>query len=141
MPTLQQVKNTIDTYLTQFWPLILANQEAFLEPRFFQGLELLNPLPLYDATTNGAKKSTLLDTKPSDRDVTWNEFNIPGFNKNTLFPCGIQCDEYLGPDGKGWQVLLSFNYDTGAEVQLWAKVKQSGPETWREHDWTQVEVL
>jgi hypothetical protein len=69
------------------------------------------------------------NTCPSDQ----NCLDISGLLTDTMV-ISLSVNTYLGPGGMGYEVVASHEVDG----QTWQRVRQYGPETWREHDWVQV---
>jgi hypothetical protein len=66
---------------------------------------------------------------PSDQ----NCLDISGLLTDTMV-IDLAINTYLGPGGMGYEVVASHEVDG----QTWQRVRQYGPEIWREHDWIPV---
>jgi hypothetical protein len=69
------------------------------------------------------------NTCPSDQ----NCLDISGLLTDTLV-INVAINVYQGPGGAGYEIVAEYEVDG----QTWQRVRQYGPETWREHDWVQV---
>lgn len=122
-------RNTANTYLANLATFVTNKQNAYFTAngRYFQGRRLIVSAP------------TVTD-HPTDQTATWNDF---GVTKAADLPDGsgitaieISCHTYVSPSGPGWvgQVDVSFDGST-----YWRRVKNFGPETWRDTSgWDQV---
>jgi hypothetical protein len=131
-PSGAQTRATIDAALTQHWTKInnwMNNYAAGRGGRFFQGLRSHSVVP----AGGQAAAPDRLSSRPTDQAETlgelWNGAQLPG-----LVPFALTINVYDGPDGRGWEAVIEM-VDNG---QLWQRVVNSGPETWREQPWALV---
>ena len=124
----------IDALLTQHWTKInnwMNNYAAGRGGRFFQGLRSHSVVP----AGGQASAPDRLSSRPTDQAETlgdlWSGAQLPG-----LLPFALTINVYDGPEGRGWEAVIEM-VDGG---QLWRRVVNSGPETWREQPWQVVEA-
>lgn len=101
--TLTQVRNRINSFLTDLWPKIVTRQNTYFtnHGRYWQGIKTF--VPDGEADTDPTPDLTL---KPHDQAESW---QAAGFHLDlpTTLPCGFQINTYNnGADGKGWVGLV-----------------------------------
>lgn len=79
----------------------------------------------------GARTTGDATAKPSNPAVSWADVGVvPPLDQT------VQADYYSGPQGEGYVVVSEWTDPiTGA---VWRKVTNTGPETWRAHDWQRI---
>ncbi len=125
-----QAQALADQWVTDRWALIAARQEAkLLLGHYWQGLPSHSVVPAYTGMVDAAATGGQLTSSPSDQPATWLDV-LPEVQTDKV-PGRVTIDVYNSPSGKGWTLTieLKFNGD------LWQRVKNVGPETWRELAW------
>lgn len=102
--------------------LIEAYQVEFIKshPVYFQGLKTHSSVP----TKNSTADKLLI--KPADRAESWSDTGLISSD----LPFSVQINDYVGPLGKGWEVV----FITSDGVDDYICVKGFGPES-RTKDW------
>jgi hypothetical protein len=134
LPTLTQVRDTIDTFVTNRWPTIVARQENFRtnRGRYWQGLFTHTLAPAWTSAADGSSLGDRLSEGPGDQFSTW--LNVFPEWATELLPARVRIDVYDGPDGQGWVVTVEATHNGN----LWRRVVNVGPESYRAQPWTQV---
>jgi hypothetical protein len=135
MPTLNQVRTRIDSFVSEKWPTIVARQENFRtnRGRYWQGLLTHSQIPEHTSSTWGEALADKLSENPSDQFENWSAV-FPEWVAE-LLPCAVQCDTYDGPQGQGW-TLTVWGFHNG---DLWTRTVNVGPETSRARPWARVQ--
>lgn len=129
-PSGAQTRAAIDAAVALHWTKIANWMNTYAAGhggRFFQGLRSHTAVP-----ANGLSAAPdRLSARPTDQAETlaalWGGAELPG-----LVPFALTVNVYDGPAGRGWEAVIEM-VDNG---QLWRRVVNSGPETWREQPWT-----
>lgn len=134
MPTLNQMRNAIDAFVTNKWPTIVARQENYRTNRgvYWQGLRTHLVEPAHTSSTDGSKLADQLNAGPSDAFSTW--ANVFPEWLSELLPACVWVDTYGGPDGQGWV----FNVLATHNGTRWHRAVNVGPESYRAVAWHQV---
>ena len=156
MPTLAQVRNKVDDWLTDaVWPVIVTRQGIYKDGvvdhyeddgeggqypvyssqphgTYWQGLKTHAIEPDHVTADYADTVPDLLDGQPSDQPVSWTDW-IPEIN--TSMPCAFVIDVYDGLDGQGFVASVYARYNG----TLYSRSQNSGPETWRTVDWRLVD--
>lgn len=130
-----QARAAIDAALITHWAKIqnwMTTYAAGHGGRYFQALRSHTTPP-----ANGAASAPdRLTLKPTDQTETlaqlWNGASLP-----SIVPFALTVNVYDGPAGAGWEAVIEM-IDAG---QLWRRVVNSGPETYRDSAWSPVVVL
>lgn len=129
MATPAQIRNAVDTRLTQLWNAIQNKQDAYAAAhngRYWQGLRTKAIAPADGAT----ELPDVGQACPTDQlGQPW-----PNAILTTPMEMALQIDVYDGPAGRGYQAQVWVTI--GANT--WTRVAQVGPETYRAHGWTQL---
>ena len=133
--TWQQRKDKADSFVTQRWSSVQIMQTGYLAQhgRYFQGIVTHD-----DAPGDGGNVPPGLDRRPTDQAESWRDVGAA-----PLFPPGMEASAevhvYDGPQGKGYAIIARMlNDSVGGDGLVYARTWNSGPETWREHDWQPV---
>lgn len=117
----------LDGFLDEVFLALQKHQTAYFtgEQRgsYWQGLHLCSMTPEDGATM----APDAADQRPTNETVAWADLGI----LPALVPCCCWVDTYAGPQGPGW-VLSAAVMVKGVR---WMRMRQVGPERWREHDW------
>lgn len=122
------LQKACDSFLSDLFAQLQTAQAAYYQPggRYWQGLATPTPVP-----TKTARRAPDLTRKAGGHEAAWGDL---GLTLPDTLPCAVEVHEYDGPDGAGW-LLIGTVTESGVP---WRRVLQSGPETWRAHDWTAV---
>lgn len=135
MADLNTLQTRIDAWLdANIWPVVQSTQDAYViaNGRYWQGQITHNALPAHTiAADNDIPGDNLADT-PSDLVESWLD-KFPALNGVNM-PCSAKINIYDGPAGTGYVVELRFTHE-GTE---YVRVRNFGPETYRETPWTEV---
>jgi hypothetical protein len=136
MPTLSQMRDQVDQFLTDRWAMIRNRQNAFQAShgRYWQGLITHDACPTHTDAADGSSVGTRLNRGPTDQIATWLDV-LPEWAGESLPAC-IQVDVYDGPRGQGW--VLSVQAAHGGN--LYRRSQNVGPETYRTTAWQRLEV-
>lgn len=127
-PTPAQIRNAVDTWLSNRWSAIQTMQANYLAAhgRYWQGLKTHSVRPADGAET----APDLLNDKPTDQAHRWSDvFTLPA-----TMPARVTINVYDGPQGRGYEAIVSVKI--GSDV--WRRVAQVGPETHRARGWHRV---
>ena len=111
--TLNQLRNRVDTKLTNMVPILVARQNAYFtnHNHYWQGLITFTALPSHTASTVADSLADRLAFHPTDQSESWSDL-FPEFNIET-FAAGAIVTVYDGPTGvdKGWilRVIVKYN--------------------------------
>lgn len=135
MPTLTQIRNAIDNFVTNKWPTIVARQENFRANRgtYWQGLATHTSCPSHSNSTDDSKLGDRLNETPSDQFATW--LNVFPEWVTELLPACVKVDVYDGPQGQGWVLTVEAIHNG----TLWRRSQNVGPESHRTQGWHQVQ--
>lgn len=128
MPTLNDVKATVNSWLAARWPLLVERQEAYftIHARYFQGLWTHRSAPDDGAETAPDQRTS----KPDDQQAHWADFiSLPD-----VLPCALRIDMYESEQGHGWTATVLVRV-AGTRYQRTAHM---GPQTWRVQNWRSV---
>jgi hypothetical protein len=136
MPTLNQIRTAIDNFVDNRWPTIVARQENYRtnQGRYWQGLKTHLVAPAHTSSTDGSKVGDLLDQSPDDQGEFSTWLNVFPEWLSDLLPALIKVDVYDGPQGQGWTLTVEATHNGN----LWRRVVNVGPESYRAKAWTQV---
>ena len=129
MPPTAQLLKSIDARLDPLWPGIQGKQLAYLQShqRFFQGLSTHSRPP-----TDGADvKADRINLRPRYQAEGWDAMGLPKVAGAVSLPCCLRCDQYRGPAGSGYVLTMT----VVVNGETWTRIKQQGPETFREKAW------
>lgn len=125
MPTLQEVRDKVDTRLAQIWPVITNRQDTYfqLHGRYWQGI--IDPQSLITDATDTDLDSSL---HPTDQQETW--LDMFGAQLPAQLPMQIQIDAYQSVEGHGFvaTVYVKFNGN------IYSRSRGIGPED-RNQSW------
>lgn len=128
MPTLQEIRDAVDTRLATLWGTIQSREDAYAAAhngRYWQGLRSHTVTPADGATALPDIGTACPTDQPGQ---PW-----PLSIRQTAIECAIQIDVYSGPFGDGYSATV---YVTVAGA-LWTRTAQVGPESWRQRGWRQ----
>jgi hypothetical protein len=131
MATLNEVKETVNSWLAARWPLLVDRQAAYytIHERYFQGLWTHNVAPDDGAeTAPDAHTST-----PSDQQARWSDF----FSLPDALPCALRIDIYESEQGQGWTATVRVR----VAGTLYQRTAHVGPQTWRVQNWHSVTLV
>jgi hypothetical protein len=138
MPTLQQVRDTVDTKLANFWTnQVVPRQAAYLAAHgeYWQGLAIFNvdnlPDNLDDGSSTVAAIIPILNTHPTDQVETWADL---AFNLGVTVPFAASIDVYDGPLGKGYVGTVWVKWNGN----FYTRSQNVGPEDYRTRPWQQI---
>jgi hypothetical protein len=128
MPTLNEIRDAIDSRLAALWAHIVSRQNAYYAThgRYFQGV--LTP----NTPADGQEIAPVLTRKPHDQAETW---SAAGYNLGATIPMSIALDTYETASGHGWvgRVRVTVNGRT------WARARGAGPDAAHyTHGWREV---
>lgn len=130
--TLVQLRNRVDVWLTNRWPMVVSRQNAYLtnHGRYWQGLITHTSIPAHESTTSADSTGDKLTLRPTDQTETWLDI-FPEWSSESL-AAAVVMDVYSGPEGQGWiaTVFVKFN------GTIYKRTKATGPETWRDSVWS-----
>jgi len=132
MPTLQEVRTKVDTWLTARWPTVVSRQDTYFiaNGRYWQGLKTHVAHLEYDDNTDAESQGDNLDSSPTDQTKNWQDA-FPILSTLTL-PALFIVDVYENNDGHGW-VLTAYVRFNGT---IYARAQNgSGSETNRTYAW------
>lgn len=138
MPTLNQMRNAIDNFVTTRWPTIVARQENFRtnRGRYWQGLPTHLTCPAHTNSTDGSKTGDRLEESPDDQGAFSTWLNVFPEWLSDLLPACVRVDVYDGPQGEGWVLTIEATHNG----TLWRRSQNVGPEGHRTQGWHQVPV-
>ncbi len=136
MPTLVQVRNAINSRLSDLWTNhIVPRQADYLAAhgRYWQGL-VFNGVPNNASSGDPTVAETACDhtKKPTDQVHSWAD---AGVSAGATWPAQLRIDVYNGPTGHGFVGVARVQWNGN----VYQRSHNTGPETWCTHDWTQVE--
>lgn len=135
MPTLLQVRDRVNNWLEQRWPIVVARQETYFSNNgtYWQGLLTHNAPPEHTTDADGDTAPDNLDGKPTDVSLAWRQFfsELDG----VPMPAQLRMDVYSGPLGPGFVATVTIGYNS----TLYRRIQQFGPESWRNVSWHEVE--
>ena len=134
MATLNQMRNAIDTFVTNHWATIVARQENFRanRGRYWQGLPTHFVCPAHANNTDGSKVGDRLDEGPGDQFSTW--LNVFPEWLSELLPACVRIDVYDGPQGQGWVLTVEATHNG----TTYRRSQNVGPEAHRTQEWHAV---
>jgi hypothetical protein len=136
VPTLNQVRNAIDNWVTNRWATVVARQENYRanKGRYWQGLRTHLVPPAHANNTDGSRVGDNLNANPTDQFESW----LAVFPEwlTELLPACVRVDVYDGPSGQGWVLIVEATHNGN----LWRRRVNVGPETSHALPWTQVPV-
>ena len=135
MPTLKQVRDKADNWLTLRWSMVRDRQIAYAanhDGKYWQGLRTHTfELEYTDSVDAGAPADNLADS-PSDVAESWLD-RYPELASVNI-PAVFIMDVYDGPSGKGFVLTVGAKWNGNK----YARSQNYGPETWRTVGWHQV---
>lgn len=134
MPTLAEIRQKADDWLTAKWPTLVARQDAYFaaKGRYWQGIRTPNAIP-----QDGADTAPVTNLKPAYQAEDWADVGLTAAVLGTL-PMRLRIDQYDGPSGRGWVATATVVVTSGAGAGTYVRSRQVGPETWRTQAWTKV---
>lgn len=135
MPTLNQMRNMIDNFVTNKWSTIVARQENFRanRGRYWQGLATHSACPAHASNSDGSKVGDRLNEGPGDQFSTW--LNVFPEWLSELLPACVRVDVYDGPEGQGWVLTVEAMHNG----TLYRRSQNVGPESHRTKAWHTVQ--
>ena len=134
MPTLNQIKNRVNSRALVLWNLLQTRQETYLQNNgiYWQGLITPSQLPEFSDVDDSPLDADNTDKNANSHDVSW-DIILPEI-KNTPLSAQIRVDTYEAPNGHGYSLTLRLIYNG----QVFSRTKQHGPETWRDENWHEL---
>jgi hypothetical protein len=134
MPTLNQMRNAIDTFVTNKWPTIVARQENYRtnRGRYWQGLRTHATDPAHTSSTDGSRLADQLNQAPEDAFQNW--ANVFPEWVSELLPACVWVDSYNSTAGMGWVLNVRATHNG----IIWQRSVNVGPESGRTSGWRQV---
>lgn len=136
MPTLNQMRNAIDNWVTNKWPTIVARQENFRtnQGRYWQGLPTHFTCPAHSNSTDGSKTGDRLSESPDDQGQFSTWLNVFPEWLSELLPACVRVDVYDGPQGQGWVLTVEATHNG----TTYRRSQNVGPESFRTQGWHEV---
>ena len=136
MPTLNQMRNAIDNFVTNKWSTIVARQENFRtnRGRYWQGLPTHLVCPAHSNSTDGSKTGDRLGESPDDQGQFSTWLNVFPEWLTELLPACVRVDTYDGPQGQGWVLTVEATHNG----RLYRRSQNVGPESFRTQGWHEV---
>jgi hypothetical protein len=128
MPTLSEIRQTVNNWLAVRWPVLVDRQEQYFASRehYFQGLWTHSAAPIDGAETSPDR----LAASPTDQAARWPDFiTLPD-----LLPCALRLDVYESEEGHGWIAVLRIQ----VAGTIYERQAQVGPDETRTSDWQPV---
>jgi len=132
-PSPSELMAKVDSLIVQFLPTAISWQTTYSAThggRFFQGLRSHSVIPADGADVAPDQ----LASHPTDQADTlasfWNGGRLP-----SKTPFAVTVNVYDGPDGRGFEVVISFV--SGGVTYV--RVVNVGPESYREQAWAAVQ--
>lgn len=143
MPTLNQVRNAVNSRLADLWTNQVQPRQATYfgnRGRYWQGIVTTNVdvLPANnDADVGVAEVTPDVSRKPTDQAESWSGASI---NLGSSIPMALQIDVFDGPNGRGYVgiVYARHNGNLYTRAQEAHEPGVTG-EPWRTHDWVLVQ--
>jgi hypothetical protein len=131
MPTLNEVRDTVNSWLAARWPLLVERQEAYftIHARYFQGLWTHSVVPDDGAEIAPDQRTS----KPGDQQARWADF----FSLPDVLPCALRIDVYEGDQGHGWTATVRVR----VAGTIYQRIAHVGPQTWRVQNWDTVTTV
>jgi hypothetical protein len=129
LPT--NLQSSIDAMLLSVAPQIATAQALHVSARgrCWQGKLTHTAIP-----ADGALAAPNVDAKPTDQTTSWRDIGIA---LPSLMEAALSIEAYLGPQGSGY-VIHAHVISGGVRYR---RAIHSGPETWREQNWTAMKVV
>ena len=120
----ERVPQRVQQQAATFAVNMATKQEAYnrAHGRYWQGLRLRR-----DAVVDGER--------PTDEYATWSAMAADVVPDER--DADIIVNIYESPEGHGYEIVTEYRDNRG---RVWRHVDQVGPERWRAHDWTVLEV-
>ncbi len=133
MPTLAQVRNRVNNWLSDRWPLIQARQAAYFRRhgRYFQGLPTHSEPPQHSSAGDNDEIPDRLNGRPTDQAESWRDF-LDELHDAPL-PAAIRSDVYQGWRGFGYVITVQVRFDG----DTYERAQHVGPEADRAFNWRQ----
>jgi hypothetical protein len=133
MPTLLEVKDKVDNWLSSRWPTVVAREATYASNhggQYWQGLWTNVNLPSHDdGADDGDEIPDNLVSHPTDQSETWLDL-FPEL-ENVPVPAALWIDVYNGPIGRGYIANVALKY-LGV---IYHRAQNVGPETWHTTGW------
>ncbi len=137
--TLIQVRNRIDTWLTNHWSIVVTRESTYAGNhggKYWQGLITHSIVPAHTGAVVGDSVGNQFTLQPTDQNSNWNDA-LPGETWLTeTWPAALVIDTYDGPLGKGWVATIYVRYNS----TIYFRVKAFGPDTSYDKPWTVLDV-
>lgn len=129
--TLVQLRTRIDAWLVDKWPVIQAKQDSYFtqKSRYWQGLATHLDIPSQTTVQDNDIVPDAFSKHPTDQQESWLEA-FPSI-ANLPFPCQLICNNYDGPRGKGYVIIIRALYNG----TIYARSQNVGPEVERTSGW------
>jgi len=134
MPTLNQIKNRVNTQLNNLWSTIQTRQDIYFQKNnaYWQGLVIPSQIPEFSDVDDNPRDADGTDKVAKGHDVSWDEM-LPEI-KNTSLSAQIRVITYETPLGHGYLVNVMLRY----KGKLFSRTKQYGPETQEDKNWHEI---
>ncbi len=131
MPTLNQIKNRINSKASILWSLLQTRQEIYLQNNgiYWQGLITPSQIPVFSDVDDNPLNANDTDKIANSHSVSWNTV-LPEV-KDAPLSAQLRVDAYKSPFGHGYSLTLRLIYNG----RVFSRTKQHGPETWMNENW------
>lgn len=128
--TLGQLRNRVDTWLTNKVPVLVARQNTYFtnHNRYWQGLITHASIPAHVTATAGDATADKLTFTPTDQAESWLDI-LPEWQPE-VFAAAAVISVYSGPGGKGWNLTVWVRFNG----TIYQRQKWWGPEN-QDYDW------
>lgn len=135
--TLVQLRNRIDTFLTNHWNVVVTRENTYASNhggKYWQGLISHSTIPTHTGAVVGDSVGDQFTLTPTDQNTSWSDA-LPDFLTDS-WPAALVIDTYDGPLGKGWVATVYVRYSG----TIYFRVKAFGPDTSYDKPWTVLDV-
>lgn len=131
MPTLAQLRDRVDTFVSNHWSTVVARQENYRanKGQYWQGLLTHTNIPNHLSGGFADAIADRLNINPTDQFENWKNV-FPEWDGVAL-PAALQVDVYDGPSGKGWTITVWVKFNG----TIYTRTVNVGPENWRAKPW------
>lgn len=122
------LEGQLNDFVTASQSVITDKQAAFFaskQGKYYQGIWTHTDAAL---PADGATATPVKTVKPTDQGENWNDFGMSFASK---IPTAVAITFYNGPSGKGYVT----HYKLKVGLDIWMRSVNTGPETYRSHDW------
>jgi len=125
--TISQVRNKVDTWLSNHWSTVVNRQNNYFTNHggYWQGLitHSTTTVPSFTSSVDGDVKPDQFSFHPTDQTSSW----LDAFSEweSEFFPAALKVDVYSGPSGKGYVATVYVKYNG----TIYTRSQNVGPET------------